>query len=1780
MSTSQKRSNPGTKNLRDTEEMSSVDSQELSANSPLTDAESAAPDAKQDCEDSEDVDLESSNEAKLPPEAREEQGDKKAEDNREQDEDEVDDEEEDEDEDEDEDDYDQRHRHADQDGLFSSGGSMGGLVSGVSSRLKGILANLRAYEDPSLQLIALQDLAVLLSVSTEDTLSGYISNDAFVKELVILMRGNGDDDDNPEIMLLACRCMSNLMEAMPYSIASVLHGGAISVLCSKLLEIQYIDLAEQSLTTLEKISSEYPQAVVKEGGLAAVLMFLDFFSTNVQRTAVKTAANCCRSMQSDSIAMVQDILPNLENIIQYSDQKIVEHVCQCFVNLAQSFRSHAAHLQTIFTKSILRAILSLLSPNTNVALAAQTYTSLLRVLSTVAQQSPTLGSALLEMDVVDTLFLVLTGTHAPDSSRADDGPLRVSIMGARPMDQVSEIINIFIELLPPLPKDDGLFDTDYRYAKLKKEGGASGQLPESEDIEMQGADDDDDNVDKRQKLIECDPDRVQRLDSILIPTLIEIYTNTVNLTVRRRAIHVLVKLVYFTRDSVLKTVLKSVDLASFLAIVLAQQEHQSLVVAALQISNILMTKLPSLYHFYFEREGVIFEISKLAYLGVKHSLLKEIETTKKVEDTNPRTDAIRSNDDPSEHNVMGTSQNSSETKDSAGDTGSSTNSTTASAASQRLAGLVAEMRSMRDQPYEERTLDEQLDTIEKELEAVWTRRSSSEPNEERASLQGPNTHASTLEQLRALGHFIRSGSRSVVTAQKDEKGLGSGKTKGWIFERAKIIMDMFEKAGASGERGLHEGPSVLADLKRMAGELRHPGEASSKSVKELAGYFTRLGALGISSFEFLNSGLPQALLHYLTDTKGSRPCDREERKRVFIQEFMTMPGSDFNTSPPAAPFGILVKKMQEALTRMETFEVEVAQTSTGEIRNNSSSSLATQVRLKLSPDDGTEVPSGYQNLVVSIHAIATFRTLDEYLRPRLKPRLATPEKTSDLSDDMNGVLGMQEAGAKTKVKNPLPTTTRRSSRLQKLAGSEQSIASDANKESLSAIESKELEGSNGDKGLNDVKDTKGAKDFENSNQDDSYEDSDDDIEDMDYNLERRASVQSTKGVETSAIDLGSDVKMGDSTRTADDTRSTTADNSDSCSANSPTPTPTSPKKDRGSENRTQESSSSWHIQFSLHGTPISTDMTVYGAIHEFERKNGARPIFSAMYPIKYKRVNSPPPEQSALMTSSLSNDEADLTFTADMPKELPQHADYAPILGLLRVLHGLNDDWRRFYGVDDKIANDSMRHMEPHEFINSKISAKVNRQLEEPLIVASSCLPDWTVGLVAGFPFLFPFETRYTYLQSTAFGFSRSIMRWQNQQQRSGSTDQRDESQTFLGRIQRQKVRISRQKALESAVRVMDLYGANQAMLEVEYFDEVGTGLGPTLEFYSLVSKEFCKKSLKLWRDGDSEAATEYVTAPQGLYPRPMAHFKPHSDNEKKILKLFRSLGQFLAKAMLDSRIIDVPLSLLFVSQLLGRSLKPHLQLVSSIDSALARSLKSLQAFVTEKRRIYDMNLPNRERENALRNIELQGSRLEDMSLDFTLAGYPEIELKAGGSDIPVTIYNVEEYINLTVDMTVGHGIEAQIAAFKAGFNSVFAIQDLAGFRSEELVGLFGSGEEDWSYETLADSVKADHGFRSESRAFKNLLRVMSEFNKEERRRFLQFITGSPKLPIGGFKNLHPPFTVVCKPFEAPLKADDYLPSVMTCANYLKMPDYSSKEVTLAKFKVAYEEGQGSFHLS
>ena len=49
------------------------------------------------------------------------------------------------------------------------------------------------------------------------------------------------------------------------------------------------------------------------------------------------------------------------------------------------------------------------------------------------------------------------------------------------------------------------------------------------------------------------------------------------------------------------------------------------------------------------------------------------------------------------------------------------------------------------------------------------------------------------------------------------------------------------------------------------------------------------------------------------------------------------------------------------------------------------------------------------------------------------------------------------------------------------------------------------------------------------------------------------------------------------------------------------------------------------------------------------------------------------------------------------------------------------------------------------------------------------------------------------------------------------------------------------------------------------------TGVGPALEFYSLVLKEFPWKDLMLWRDSDISGPSIYVNHPNGLYPAPIS---------------------------------------------------------------------------------------------------------------------------------------------------------------------------------------------------------------------------------------------------------------------------------------------------------------------
>ena len=88
---------------------------------------------------------------------------------------------------------------------------------------------------------------------------------------------------------------------------------------------------------------------------------------------------------------------------------------------------------------------------------------------------------------------------------------------------------------------------------------------------------------------------------------------------------------------------------------------------------------------------------------------------------------------------------------------------------------------------------------------------------------------------------------------------------------------------------------------------------------------------------------------------------------------------------------------------------------------------------------------------------------------------------------------------------------------------------------------------------------------------------------------------------------------------------------------------------------------------------------------------------------------------------------------------------------------------------------------------------------------------------------------------------------------------------------------------------------------------------------------------LALWREDSYDATSDYLNPKSGLFPCPFPKFI-HSKNiesekagMKKTVKLFKALGTFVAKSLLDSRIIDIPLSLAFFELVLIPDVKPSI---------------------------------------------------------------------------------------------------------------------------------------------------------------------------------------------------------------------------------------------------------------
>ncbi|CAG9321229.1 UPL4_2 [Blepharisma stoltei] len=494
-------------------------------------------------------------------------------------------------------------------------------------------------------------------------------------------------------------------------------------------------------------------------------------------------------------------------------------------------------------------------------------------------------------------------------------------------------------------------------------------------------------------------------------------------------------------------------------------------------------------------------------------------------------------------------------------------------------------------------------------------------------------------------------------------------------------------------------------------------------------------------------------------------------------------------------------------------------------------------------------------------------------------------------------------------------------------------------------------------------------------------------------------------------------------------------------------------------------------------------------------------------------------------------------------------------LRLLKFIYLLNDNIKYLLSPSSLLFNFPINPiasslLPSSLFTSQKLTALVSKQISDLLAVVGGMTSDWIFWLASKFPSVLSFNQRYDVFRIVGFGGDRSLYFYSNR------------GKAFSVRMLRQKAMVPRDNVLEAGIRIIgDSELLKYGLLEFDFVDEEGTGLGPTLEFYSLISEEI--KKLDLWR---SDAAN-------GLFPAPI-----QSQNLECNAQMFYFIGKLVAKAIYDDKLINLNFSPVFWKLVLRKPI--YLSDLIKVDSSLGRHLLQFQELANQASWINEEFSDPDYQYKQLKQVKYKGSSICDLHLTFTLPGYESIDLKPNGKNIFVSLETLEEYINLVCEYTLLQNYQAE--AFRKGFEKMIPVVSLEVFEPEELEEVIcGKNNEIWEFSILADAIMPAHGYSKDSGTFQDLLHIMESFDAGEKQLFLKFCTGSPRLPLGSFKGLHPPLTIVKKdPTVQGSSPDEYLPSVMTCQNYLKVPEYSSKEILKKQMKYAMTEGNEAFHFS
>jgi len=328
-----------------------------------------------------------------------------------------------------------------------------------------------------------------------------------------------------------------------------------------------------------------------------------------------------------------------------------------------------------------------------------------------------------------------------------------------------------------------------------------------------------------------------------------------------------------------------------------------------------------------------------------------------------------------------------------------------------------------------------------------------------------------------------------------------------------------------------------------------------------------------------------------------------------------------------------------------------------------------------------------------------------------------------------------------------------------------------------------------------------------------------------------------------------------------------------------------------------------------------------------------------------------------------------------------------------------------------------------------------------------------------------------------------------------------------------------------------------QGRLTVQFQGEEGIDAGGvTREWYTVLAREMFNVENALFVTVGNNSAT--------FQPNPNSYVHPDH------LSYFKFIGRVVGKALYDGQLLDAHFARSFYKHMLGVTIT--YEDIEAIDPDYYKNLKWM--------------------------LENDITGLLDLNFSAELDHFgrrANVELKAGGQNIVVTEANKAEYVSLISQHRMTTAIQEQIACFKQGFHSLVPKELVAIFDDRELELLL-SGLPEIDVDDLQANTEYT-GYTAATPVIQWFWEVVRSLSEEDLARFLQFCTGTTKVPLEGFKALQgisgPQRFQIHRAYGAPNR----LASAHTCFNQLDLPEYPSKEQLKSRLTLAIHEGNEGF---